>query len=115
MNLLQLYKSWSRNERLIFWGALLVFAVTLIIRTSFYLQSNTLLAPKPGGEFREGVVGQPIFINPVIPGSETDRDLSRLIFSNVTEVAESVKRAEDDRTYKVRVKENARFQDGEKL
>ena len=115
MNLTNLYKSWSRNERLIFWGALLVFAVTLIIRTSFYLQSNTLLAPKPGGEFREGVVGQPIFINPVVPGSETDRDLSRLIFSSVTEVAESIKLLEDNRTYNVRLKENIRWQDEEKL
>jgi len=110
-----LYDSWSRNERLVFWGALIVFATTLTISTAFYIQDNTVPVPKRGGEFREGIVGQPIFINPVTPGSEADRDLSRLVFSSVSDVAESVKLAEDNRTYNVRIKEGIHWQDDEKL
>jgi len=115
MKFLELYKTWSRNERLIFWGALLVFVVSFSVWISFYLQENTTLAPKKGGEFREGVVGQPIFINPIVPGSEADRDLSKLVFSNVVSVADSIKRGEDDKTYNVRIKEGIPWQDGEKL
>ncbi|OIO49365.1 MAG: hypothetical protein AUJ39_01165 [Parcubacteria group bacterium CG1_02_42_13] len=116
MKLRSLYNSWSRNERLIFWGALMVFIITLVIRTSFYIQDNMTLAPKRGGEFREGIVGQPIFINPAVPGSEADRDLSRLVFSSVTDVAESIKLAKEDKLiYSVRIKENIRWQDGERL
>lgn len=110
-----LYNSWSRNERLIFWGALIVFTATFIVRAAFYIQDNTASVPKRGGGFREGIVGQPIFINPVVPGSEADRDLSRLIFSSVSDAAESVKLAEDNCTYNVRIKENIRWQDDEKL
>lgn len=110
-----LYNSWSRNERLVFWGALIVFAAALAINAAFYIQDNTVPVPKRGGEFREGIVGQPIFINPVVPGSEADRDLSKLVFSSVSDVADSVKLAEDNRTYNVRIKENIRWQDDEKL
>lgn len=116
IQLRSLYNSWSRNERLVFWGALVVFTITLIIRISFYIQDNTLQAPKRGGEFREGIVGQPIFINPVVPGSEVDKDLSRLVFPSVMDVAESIKLAEEDkRNYSVRIKENIYWQDREKF
>jgi len=115
MNLKTLYNSWSKNERLVFWGALIVFMATFSIAASFYMQDNTVSVPKRGGEFREGIVGQPIFINPALPGSEADRDLSRLIFSSVTDVADSIKLNEDERTYNVRIKENIRWQDNEKL
>src|SRR3989338_6669039 len=115
MNLKTLYNSWSKNERLVFWGALIVFMATFSIAASFYMQDTTVSVPKRGGEFREGIVGQPIFINPALPGSEADRDLSRLIFSSVTDVAESIKLDEDERTYSVRIKENIRWQDNEKL
>ena len=110
-----LYNAWSKNERLIFWGSLIVFITTFSIATAFYVEDNTVAVPKRGGEFREGIVGQPIFINSVLPGSEADRDLSRLIFSSVTDVAESIKLDEDERTYSVRIKENIRWQDNEKL
>ncbi len=110
-----LYNAWSRNERLVFWGALIVFITTFSIAASFYIQDNTVSVPKRGGEFREGIVGQPIFINPALPGSEADRDLSRLVFSSVTDIADSIKLDEDERTYNVRIKENIRWQDNEKL
>ncbi|MDP3697231.1 MAG: ABC transporter substrate-binding protein, partial [Candidatus Taylorbacteria bacterium] len=71
--------------------------------------------PKTGGEFREGIVGQPIFINPVVPVSQADRDLSRLVFSSAEDIAESVKISEDNRTYNLRIKEGILWQDGEKL
>jgi peptide/nickel transport system substrate-binding protein len=60
-------------------------------------------------------VGQPIFINPVIPASDADRDLSRLIFSSLADLADSIKRSDDGKTWRVRLKENLLWQDGQKL
>lgn len=115
MRLKSLYNAWSKNERLVFWGAFIVFLITSAITTTSYIQENTVSAPKTGGEFREGIVGQPIFINPVVPVSQTDRDLSRLVFSSVEDIAESIKMSEDNRTYNLRIKEDILWQDGKKL
>ncbi len=115
MKLKQIYDSFSHNERLVFWGALIVFLATFAVTTTSYIQENTLSVPKTGGEFREGIVGQPIFINPVVPVSQTDRDLSRLVFSNAEDIAESVKITENNHVYNLRIKENILWQDGEKL
>lgn len=48
--------------------------------------------PASGGEFIEGVVGQPAFINPVLakPGT-VDDDLVALTFANLLDLSESLK------------------------
>jgi len=115
MKIKDLYNSWSHNERLIFWGTALVLITSFSIWSFTFIQTNTILVPAVGGSYREGIVGQPVFINPIIPSTEADKDLSRLVFSNIPDSADSIKRETDDKTYTVRLKENLRWQDGEKL
>ncbi|MBI1838798.1 MAG: hypothetical protein HYR95_00635 [Candidatus Colwellbacteria bacterium] len=115
MKIVEIFHAWSKNERFMFFAAFLVFAVSGYLTLSLFIMDNTVLVAKSGGEFREGAVGQPIFINPVIPTTEIDRDISRLVYSSVTEVAESIKRSDDDKTYNIRLKEGVAWHDGEIL
>lgn len=115
MKIKDLYNSWSHNERLIFWGAASILIVSFFTWSFIFIQTHTVPVPALGGNYREGIVGQPVFINPVIPSTDTDKDLSKLIFSNIFDLADSIKREADNKTYTVRLKGNLRWQDNEKL
>ena len=102
-------------ERLVLWGALTVLAVGGLTKIILYAEANSYMVGDAGGELREGVVGQPAFVNPVVPVTEADRDISQLVFSSVADVADSVKASPDNKSYEVRLKENAFWSDGVKL
>jgi len=111
----QLIKALSKKELLIFIGALIVLVVSSTTYGLLSVQNKTFVVAAEGGEFREGVIGQPVFINPVIPTTQVDRDIARIVFSSVAEVADSVKRSEDGTTWNVRLKENVFWHDGGRL
>lgn len=113
--LFKLVKALTRHERFILISALTVLMVSGFTYGSLILQAKTYQIAARGGEFTEGVVGQPVFINPVTPTTEADRDISRLVFSSVSEVSESIKHSEDGKTWNVRIKENIFWHDGERL
>lgn len=110
-----LIKAETRRERIALVSAVVVFFTALVVYALLVLQTNTYITPARGGEYREGVVGQPAFINPVIPVTAVDRDISNIVFSSVADVADSIKRSEDGRIWNVRLKENVFWQDGERL
>lgn len=101
---------------------------TLFLASSFYLffnfyLKNTLLAPAQGGTYVEGVVGQPRFINPIYARvSDTDQDLTELIFSGlmkydsqgkiVPDLAKNYEIKEEGKVYDVELKEKLFWSDG---
>ncbi len=98
---------------LIFWGGYL------------YL-SKTKAIPNFGGEYIEGISGQPQHINPLLAQSnDIDSDLSEIIYSGllkydsngnlVNDLAESYEISEDRLAYTIHLKKNALWHDGEKL
>ncbi|MDZ4231339.1 MAG: ABC transporter substrate-binding protein [Patescibacteria group bacterium] len=105
----------SSRERLVLYGATLIFVVSGFTYGALVYKTKTYVVPSEGGTYREGTVGQPSFINPVIPVTETDRVLSRLIFASLEEMADSIKRSEDGQTWNVRIKDGVLWHDGEKL
>jgi len=101
----------------------------IIILTSIgiflYIQ-NTEIVPGDGGNFKEGILGQPRFINPVyLSNNDADRDLVELLFSGlmkynekgeiVNDLAESLEIKEDGKLYEIKLKENIFWHDGEKI
>lgn len=78
--------------------------------------------PVHGGVHVEGVVGSPRFINPILAISETDNDLSMLVFGGLMKsgadgaltpyLAEHYEISPDGLTYTFTLKENAVFHDG---
>lgn len=86
----------------------------------------TKAVPKKGGSYTEGIVGQPMYINPLLSQtSQADSDLSQLIYSGllkydgkgkpVNDLAESYKISEDRKTYTFYLKKNIKWHDGEPL
>lgn len=96
-------------------GAALVFLLALAIKIALYVGSNTTLVAAEGGTLREGIQGQPVFINPVIPGTNADREIARVVFGSLSDIIETVKHSEDGKTWTVRIKENVFWHDETRL
>lgn len=112
----KIFETFSRTEWLIFGVALFVFAASFIFLASEIFRENTISAPIAGGEYFEGMIGQPTFVNPVLgEAGEADRTLSRLIFDDVFILAESRKISDDGKIFNIRLRENIKWHDGEPI
>lgn len=111
---------------------LVVFALFFLIFGSFVFWLSSLYIgftkpiPKKGGEYIEGVVGQPLYINPLLSQtSEADSDLAELIYSGLfkydskgelkNDLAEGYEVSEDQKTYTVHLRKNLFWHDGQPL
>lgn len=120
--LTRLFGEFTALERLLFW----IFALALIATSTLMLVkvSNSFMVATParGGTLTEGIVGSPRFINPLLAISDTDRDLSQLIFSGLMRIgadgtlsgalAESYEVSDDGLTYTFILRDDAYFHDG---
>ena len=124
-NVLRLYRSLSPEKVLLFWS---FFAISVILFFSalVYFNSRFLITvPTYGGEIREGIIGTPRFINPVLAITEQDRDLTALVFAGLTkrnaegliilDMAESINETEDGLRYMTTIKDGTKFHDGAKV
>lgn len=78
-----------------------------------------------GGSFKEGIIGTPRFINPVLAQSQSDKDMTKLLFSslieqdefgkNIFKLAESLEISEDKKSYILGLKKNLFFHDKKKI
>ena len=102
----------------------LVAVVALIATVLGLYYSFTKPIPVPGGDYSEGIVGQPMYVNPVLAaGNEADADLTRLIYSGlfkydpegkiVPDLAESYEVSKDQLVYTVHLRKNVKWHDGE--
>lgn len=85
--------------------------------------ANTREVPEYGGRYREGIAGQPRYINPILSQtSDADADLVKLVFSGLythdnegrlkPEVAESSEVSEDGKMYTIKLRQGVFFHDG---
>lgn len=111
----KIFYSFSLKERKLFWASLLVVAATLTSLGFIYADKITKALPARGGDYTEGMVGQPAFINPVLAVSEIDQSLVRLIFSRVEDLMPKMELSEDGKTLKARLENEVFWSDGERL
>jgi peptide/nickel transport system substrate-binding protein len=78
-----LLSTFSYLERGIFVVAAIGIAVGSCALFVQLVQTITTPRPSMGGNFSEGVIGAPKFINPVLATSQTDKDLSKLVYSGL--------------------------------
>jgi len=115
----------TRKEKILFAFFFFCFlGSSLFLSFNFYFK-NTKVVPTKGGEYIEGVVGQPRFINPVLASSDIDRDLVELVFSGlmkyekdgkiVPDLIQEVEGKEGGKIYEIVLNENIFWHDGQKI
>lgn len=124
-NMMKTIVSFSIAEKIIFYLLVIVFisssAILLWKVNRFFLVEF----PGYGGELKEGIVGSPRFINPILAISDADRDMTSLIYSGLMKsnpdgslspnIASSYKISDDGLVYRFTLKDNIYFHDGKKL
>lgn len=130
-NMQRVFRQGMRNvfRALGFWEKTLIVLVLLIAGGAFFYWmsaiyvANTREIPEYGGRYREGIAGQPRYINPILSQtSDADADLVRLVFSGLytydnegklkPKIAESSEISEDGKMYTIRLREGVLFHDG---
>jgi peptide/nickel transport system substrate-binding protein len=115
-----------RRERWILLGLFVVVLASAVFLAARYYSSKMEIAPAFGGEYAEGLVGSPRYVNPILAQTnDVDMDLSHLIFSGlfkydtklnlIPDLALKFEVGEDKKVYTIYLKDNLEWQDGEKL
>jgi peptide/nickel transport system substrate-binding protein len=110
----------------VFFVLLFIVGAALIFWAGYGYVSMTKPVPKKGGDYSEGLVGQPMYINPLLSGtSDADADLANLIYSGllkfdhngklVGDLAESWEISDDNLVYTVQLRPNALWHDNEPI
>lgn len=116
--------NFSKNSFKFFNIFLALFIILVVYFGLIYIKNNTKKVPANSGEFIEGLVGQPITLNPLFSQNEIDVDISSLIFSSLfnykqgkieSDVAESYVFSQDFKTLEIKIKDNIFWHDNEKL
>lgn len=119
----QIFKILKKTERNIFITFIFLALGSLVCLASILYINTTKVTPAFGGNYTEGIVGQPRFINPIYgETNDADRMLIGLIYSGlmnydkdgkiVNDLAESYQISEDGRIYTFQLKDNLHWQDG---
>ena len=100
-----------------------ILTVGILFLIGRWAITHAVFIPAPGGEYREGIVGSPRAINPIIAGgSDVDQDIAHLVYSGLyrrnanaeleLDLAEKVEISPDGETYTFTIKPDAYFHDG---
>lgn len=106
--------------------SLLAIIFSLLFLAGSYYFINYQPSPAPGGEYTEGLIGAPQYINPLLSQTnDVDSDITRLIFSGllkynqdlhlVSDLAESWTTSDDKKEYTFVIKEHVSWHDGQPL
>lgn len=114
------------RERWLARGLIFIILVSLLtLLVNVYLQRTEIL-PEIGGQYKEGILGQPRYINPILAQTnDADRDLVQLIFSSlfkyneqgrlIPDLAENYTIEEDGLVYNIFLRKNVFWHNGEPL
>lgn len=121
-----LQKFLNQKERLLLSGAVILLVISLVVLGSNFYRRHLKTSPSFGGEYTEGLVGSPQYINPLhAPLNTVDASLERLIYSSLltrdsqgkltNDLAQNFDASADGKTYTIKITDKARWHNGEKL
>lgn len=109
-------------ERLVLYGLSIAMALSVLILLAGANAALSVTVPADGGSLTEGEVGSARFINPVIAVSQSDQDLTALVYSGLMralpdgslepDLAASYKVSDDGTVYTFAIRPDATFHDG---
>jgi len=117
----EVISSFALTEKVIFYFFATLFCISSLVLLWQVNSAFLIDVAAHGGKLTEGVLGTPRFINPLLALSDSDRDLSTLIYSGllradsngklVPDLAESYTISDDKLTYTFVLKKAVVFQD----
>ena len=107
--------SLTKKERIIIVVALVMFLSSSLIRSVIAVQENTSFVPVQGGAYREGIVGQPAALNPIISHNPIDQDISALLYSKLSDLTAGISVENEGKTYVAKLREGLIWDDGRPL
>lgn len=114
--LLRLFRSLSQRELSLFYICSAVFVVALLSTLWTTFITNTTLQPARGGEYTEGLIGQPTAINPMLIGSSpADKHLATVIFADLLTLARDVATSTTGKVWVVTLKDDMVWSDGKAI
>lgn len=122
----QIFNVFDKKEKNIFLACLILIVISFLFLTANIYLKNTKIVPASGGEFIEGVIGYPRFINPVYAiTSDVDRDLTEIIYSGlmkydkegqiIPDLVKEYKILEEGRIYEFSLKTDLFWPDGKPI
>jgi len=110
-----IFKHLTHKERvwLFVAGTLLVLSVIGVV--GIKIQTQSTMKPIRGGSYTEGVVGQPVMVNPVKTETSADQDLVALLYAPLSELVETIEPSQNGKEYVIKLKEDLFWSDGERL
>jgi len=116
----------SRPEKIIIKSALALAGIAALSWLGWFTYVHHQLLPKSGGEYSEAMVGQPKLVNPIFASAnDIDADLAPLLYSGlfqrgknqklIPDLAAGYTVGDDQRTYDIKLREDAVWTDGEKI
>lgn len=115
MRLKKLLQKLEPRERLVLYVGLALFVVSFSAYSTIRIREQSVIVPIAGGLYREGVVGQPRSINPVISNNVPDEILSAMIFSPLKDLVSNIDAKKDSRVYNIKIFENLKWSNGQPL
>lgn len=113
---LTLLKKLSRLERYFAAGAGIIFITAATLFFASVIDQKTAAVADYGGTYREGMVGQPIYINPVIAGAnDVDKDIAALVYNTLTDLTSKITRSENGLVWTIRLKEELFWHNGQRI
>lgn len=113
------------SDRLLFYTFLLTLIVSVTLILLNINETNSVQTPVAGGELREGIIGSPRFVNPVLAITRADQDMAALLFDGllkantkgdlVPNIAKSITVSSDATVYNIVMRDDVLFHDGTKL
>lgn len=123
-SILNYINRFSATEKTVFGILVIIAGLSAFLMTRMVSDYFLVEIPKTGGELREGEIGLPHVVNPVLAVTDVDRDLSALIYSGlmkynngnlVTDLAASYKISDDGLVYSFKLKPNLYWSDNTPL
>ncbi|MST04455.1 MAG: hypothetical protein EXS49_02740, partial [Candidatus Pacebacteria bacterium] len=112
----KLFDALTKSERQIFEGALMIFLVAFILNGINIFYKTTIIRPIAGGQFNEGVIGQPTNLNPILTtNNDVDRDLVEFLFMDAVAMLKDYKISNSGKTWNLELKDGLKWSDGEKI
>lgn len=118
-------RNFSLREKVLFFTLAIIFIISSILILWKLSNYYSVEIPTLAGTLREGVIGTPRFINPLLAISDADRDLTNLIYSGlmrpdnkgglIPDLAEKYEISKDGLSYTFILKPNLFWQDDQPI